>query len=77
MGRLLITNSEKWENLLHGIYERAGFPESAHVECGDTRVTVYKRLKVDNCNYFEKNRSVHLDGCINVSDFGKNCERKL
>ncbi len=52
MGKLLITNSPEWDGMLRKIFADSGFCESAHTECCGARVTAYKKLCVDNCNWY-------------------------
>lgn len=52
MGKLLITNSPEWDGMLRKLFADSGFRESAHTECRDTRVTAWKKLCVNNCNFY-------------------------
>ena len=54
MGRLLITNVPAWDSELREAYAAGGFRESAHFEEAGCRVTAYKKLKINNCNTYEK-----------------------
>lgn len=53
MGKLLITNSPEWDGMLRSIFADSGFRESAHTETGGARITAWKKLCVDNCNWYQ------------------------
>ena len=52
MGKLLITNTSEWDDQLRECYRNAGFQENVHLKCENTRITAYRKLKIDNENVF-------------------------
>lgn len=51
MGKLLLTNKEEWNNELREIFKETGFSVSGE----NNLITVYKKKKVNNENFYEVN----------------------
>lgn len=55
MSKLLLTNSEIYNSNLRTLFEKSGFPIGKYVSEDKNYFSVYKKLKVNSYNYFEKN----------------------
>ncbi|MBR1443321.1 MAG: hypothetical protein IJ583_07295 [Firmicutes bacterium] len=79
MGRLLITNNNNWNNKLKSVNKNIGLIESNSAEFNGVALTVYKKIKIDNCNYYEEdNGMVMCSGTFFYKGmFGKEALKKI
>ena len=79
MSKMLLTNNKMWSSSLRNSWRELGFTENAHRDCGDAHFTVYKKLNVDNVNYYEANGDFASSvGCLFYDDcFGEDALKRL